>query len=185
MQCLVEDFACALKKRVLLQGRMYVVCRQPLACGTWLCGGQGSRLLLHTNSCACPPPRRYVFTTHVCFSCNLFGYQKIKVWGAGRLQKRRAQKRRLRCCCLRAATLPPTLPCCALQIIPLADVTEVRKRKNVGFPNRQARAGNIEAGTRCRGRRRRRWLPVSPLALPTCSLLCALGPLLPAAAASS
>lgn len=58
----MEDFMCALRKRMLLQGRMYV------------------------------------FSRHVCFQCNLFGYHKIK-------------------------------------IIPLAEVTDVRKKKCVGLPN--------------------------------------------------
>ncbi|KAL4447234.1 hypothetical protein ABPG77_007267 [Micractinium sp. CCAP 211/92] len=58
----LEDFMCALKKRMLMQGRMYV------------------------------------FSRHVCFSSNLFGYHKIKV-------------------------------------IPLSEVSDVRKKKNVGFPN--------------------------------------------------
>lgn len=58
----LEDFMCALKKRMLLQGRMYV------------------------------------FSRHVCFSSNLFGYHKVKV-------------------------------------IPLSEVADVRKKKNVGFPN--------------------------------------------------
>ncbi|KAL4443672.1 hypothetical protein ABPG75_011409 [Micractinium tetrahymenae] len=58
----LEDFMCALKKRMLLQGRMYV------------------------------------FSQHVCFSSTLFGYHKVKV-------------------------------------IPLSEVADVRKKKNVGFPN--------------------------------------------------
>lgn len=59
---LIDEFMCALRKKVLLQGRMYL------------------------------------FREHVCFHCNLFGYQKTKC-------------------------------------IPLAGVVEVRKKKNVGFPN--------------------------------------------------
>jgi hypothetical protein len=59
---LIDTFMCALKKRILLQGRMYV------------------------------------FDHHVCFSCSLFGYHKIKV-------------------------------------IPLDRIIEVKKKKNVGFPN--------------------------------------------------
>ena len=62
LQHLIDDFMCALRKKVLLQGRMYL------------------------------------FREHVCFHCNLFGYQKTKC-------------------------------------IPLAGVVEVRKKKNVGFPN--------------------------------------------------
>jgi len=59
---LIDTFMCALKKRILLQGRMYV------------------------------------FDHHVCFSCSLFGYHKVKV-------------------------------------IPLDRIIDVKKKKNVGFPN--------------------------------------------------
>lgn len=59
---LLDTYMCALKKKILLQGRMYV------------------------------------FDRHVCFSCSLFGYHKLKV-------------------------------------IPIANIVDVKKRKNVGFPN--------------------------------------------------
>ncbi|DBA93644.1 TPA: hypothetical protein ACH3X3_013719 [Trebouxia sp. C0006] len=58
----IEDFHCALQKKIMLQGRLYL------------------------------------FQHHVCFYSNLFGFIKSK-------------------------------------IIPLQDVTSVKKRKNVGFPN--------------------------------------------------
>ncbi|KAK9823329.1 hypothetical protein WJX72_001963 [[Myrmecia] bisecta] len=61
-EMVMDDFHCALQKKLLLQGRMYV------------------------------------FERTVCFHCNLFGYTKDKV-------------------------------------IPLEEVTSVRKRKNYGFPN--------------------------------------------------
>jgi hypothetical protein len=61
-EALVEDFSCALKKKMLLQGRMYV------------------------------------FEEHICFYTNLFGYVKLKS-------------------------------------IPLSEVVDVKKRKNVGFAN--------------------------------------------------
>lgn len=107
----------------------------------------------------------YLFSEHCCFHTNLFGYVKVKVrpgWpGLLQLARSAAQPPLPQRCTLlgcvwsshhqrwpsawrpppaallsphapHASHAPPTTP---PQVIPFADLLEVRKRKNVGFPN--------------------------------------------------
>ncbi len=159
-QNVMDDFVCALKKRILLQGRMYVF--EHYVCFHSNVLGYVKNKIIPLKVHICPHAHRTgalcccqcnsVHTRHMGYctlvrtsQCRLAWCQQLNPWHSSTTAAVQALSRRLR----RMATCPAGSVHASYQdhsfperrqlaqaslVVP-QEVTAVRKRKNVGFPN--------------------------------------------------